>query len=141
MNVTVHWKGNMTFEAIPPSGDGFTMDAYPDSGGNHNGPTPIEALLSSVAACTAMDVIAILRKKRQKVTDYRIEVEATRTAGEGEYPRPITSIVVRHILEGEALDHASVERAIELSDTKYCSVVATLRILPEVKILWEVVED
>ncbi len=141
MNVTVHWKGNMTFEAVPPSGDIFTMDAYPDSGGQHHGPTPLETMLSAVAACSAMDVIAILRKKRQTVTGYRVEVEGLRTTPEGEYPRPITSIKIHHILEGEALDAASVERAVELSDQKYCSVVATLRAAPEVLMDWEIVEE
>lgn len=127
--VTVEWKGGMAFEALPPSGNKFVMDAISEVGGQNLGPTPMEALCASVAACSAMDVIPILLKKRQSVTAYRIEVEWTR-GPEGVFPRPITSMVVRHILSGENLDEASVARAVELSDEKYCSVMATLRATP-----------
>ena len=86
--VTVNWTGNMAFEADPPSGNRFVMDAYPESGGEGKGPTPLEAFMSSLAACTAMDVISILRKKRQDVTSYRIEVDGVRGAllGMNTYP-------------------------------------------------------
>ncbi|HEY0868043.1 MAG TPA: OsmC family protein, partial [Fimbriimonas sp.] len=73
--VTVEWTGGMAFEATPPSGNKFVMDAIPEFGGSNLGPTPLEALLASVAACSAMDVVSVLTKKRQKVLSYRIEVE------------------------------------------------------------------
>lgn len=130
--VVVNWKGGMAFEANPPSGNRFVMDAIPESGGEDKGPTPVETLVSAVAACSAMDVIGILQKQRQKINEYRIEVEWTR-APQGEWPRPITSIVVRHVVKGENVDEGALARAVELSDTKYCSVIATLRIGPEVK--------
>ena len=129
--VSVEWKGGMAFEALPPSGNRFVMDAIPESGGDNQGPTPVEALCASVAACSAMDVILILQKKKQHVTAYRIEVEWTR-GPEGVYPRPITSMVVRHVVKGNNLDAAALARAVELSDTKYCSVIATLRSGPAV---------
>lgn len=127
----------MAFEAVPPSGNRFTMDAYPDSGGKNLGPTPLEAFVSSMAACSAMDVISILQKKKQKVTAYRVEVEGER-GPEGVYPRPYVSLVVRHIVSGEDLDQSAVERAVELSDQKYCSVLATLRAAPKVESVWEI---
>src|SRR4051812_2693202 len=102
------------------------MDSHPDFGGENRGPSPVEALLSSIAACSAIDVLAILRKKQQKVTAYRIEVEGERPP-EGQYPRPFTSIVIRHVVTGVDIDPHAVERAVELSDTKYCGVIATLR--------------
>ncbi|MBN9504259.1 MAG: OsmC family protein [Armatimonadetes bacterium] len=98
--VTVNWNGMMAFTSEVPSGNGFTMDAYPGVGGENRGPTPVEALLSSIAACSAMDVISILRKKQQKVTGYQILIEGERV-GEGTWPRPFTSIVIRHRLTGE----------------------------------------
>lgn len=129
--VSVEWKGGMAFEANPPSGNRFVMDAIPEVGGEDLGPTPVEALCASVAACSAMDVISILQKKKQTVTAYRIEVEWTR-GPEGVYPRPITSMIVRHIVAGDNVDPVAVARAVELSDSKYCTVVSTLRSAPAI---------
>lgn len=130
--IQVDWKGKMAFQATMPDGTGFRMDTNEDSGGESSGPSPVEALLASIAACSAMDVVAILRKKRQEPTRYRIEIDHERNPP-GEYPRPITSVTIRHILEGDNLEPGAIERAIELSDTKYCSVMATLRHGPTVK--------
>lgn len=125
----------MAFEASPPSGNRFVMDAYADSGGSNLGPTPVEALLSSAAGCTAMDVISILRKKQQTITGYRIEIEWDR-GPEGVYPRPVTAIRMTHFVSGENVDPAAVSRAVQLSDEKYCTVVATLRVGATVSSEW-----
>lgn len=129
----------MAFTSVGGTGIPFTMDAYPEVGGQGLGPTPVEALLGSLAGCSAMDVISILRKKQQKVTSYRIEVGGERTE-EGVYPRPYKSLWVKHILEGENLDSGAVERAVQLSDEKYCTVLATLRVAPSVESRWEIAE-
>jgi putative redox protein len=113
------------------------MDAYPESGGQDKGPTPLEAFLASGAACSAMDVLQILEKKRQVVTSYRIEIEGERL-DEGPYPRPFVSLVFRHIIEGDVLDQGAVEQALRLSDEKYCTVIATLRAAPSVSSVFEV---
>lgn len=113
------------------------MDGHPESGGQGLGPTPMEALLAAAAACSAMDVVSILEKKRQTVASYRIEIEGER-GPEGEWPRPFTRLSVRHVLSGEGLDPVAVARAVELSDTKYCSVLATLRAAPEVTSSWAI---
>lgn len=130
--IRLDWKGRMSFDATMPDGTGFRMDAGPNDGGDGSGASPVEALLASVAGCSAMDVVSILRKKRMEPTSYRIEVEHERSP-KGEYPRPVTAIVLRHILEGENLDPEAVARAIELSDTKYCSVMATLKFGPALR--------
>jgi putative redox protein len=135
--VQVEWKGHMAFEATPPSGNRFTMDAHPEVGGENNGPTPVEALLASIAACSGMDVISILKKKQQKVTSYRMEIEGER-APEGQWPRPFLRIRLTHIIRGDNLDSAAVARAVELSDNKYCSVIATLRGSPAVESAWRI---
>lgn len=136
--ITVEWKGKRVFEANPPTGNKFVMDAYPESGGQDLGPTPMEAFVASGAACSAMDVIQILEKKRQKITSYRIEVDGERTE-EGVYPRPYVTMTFRHIVEGENIDPVAVEQAVKLSDEKYCSVIATLRAAPTVTSTYEVV--
>ncbi len=127
----------MAFESTAPSGAKFVMDAYPEVGGDNRGQSPVEALLSSAAACMAMDVISILHKKQQVVTSYEIEVDGER-ASEGEWPRPFRSITIKHSLKGDNLDPIAVARAIELSDQKYCTVVATLRSAPTVTSEWTI---
>lgn len=127
----------MAFTATPPSGNRFTMDATPESGGANLGPTPVEALLSSLAACSAMDVVGMLEKMRQTIASYTIEVRWVKRS-EGEFPRPVESVVVEHILTGPDLDPTAVERAVNLSVEKYCSVLATLRFSPPVESKWRI---
>ena len=137
MNLSVVWQGGMAFEALPPSGHRFVMDAIPEVGGRNLGPSPIEVLCASAAACSGIDVISILQKKRQTVTAYRVEVKWTR-AEEGEWPRPVTEMTVCHVITGENLDPEAVARSVQLSDEKYCSVIATLRIDVKVRSEWQV---
>ena len=137
--VTVDWKGGFAFEATPPTGNRFVLDAHPESGGQNLGPTPVEALLASAAACSGIDVLSILDKKRQKVTSYRVEVDGVR-GPEGQYPRPFLSIMIKHIISGDDLDPAAVERAVELSSEKYCTIIATLRQAPTVASSWAIEE-
>ncbi|HRF60686.1 MAG TPA: OsmC family protein [Fimbriimonadaceae bacterium] len=134
--VNLTWKGGLAFEAVPPSGKTMTFDSTPD-GSEPHGASPMEALLAAIAACSAMDVISILEKKRQKVTSYRIEIEGERSP-EGEWPRPFTKIEVRHIVSGESIDPDALARSVQLSDEKYCSVLATLRLGPEVGSAWAI---
>ena len=133
--VVVNWKDNLNFEAETPTGGRITMGAYPEEGETSPIPTPLQAFLASVAACSAIDVISILQKKRITVTSYRVEIDGDRVP-EGQWPRPYTAIRVRHILSGQGLDEAAVARAVQLSDEKYCSISATLRAGPKVESLW-----
>ena len=126
---TVDWQGGLAFEATPPSGKTIRMDAGIDDGGEGSAPTPVEALLSAAAACSAIDVMMIMQKKKQVVTSYRVEVDGER-GPKGVYPRPFRSITVRHFVKGENIDPAAVARAVQLSDEKYCTVITTLRAAP-----------
>lgn len=127
----MEWKGDLTFEATAPSGVPFVMDASHDEDSAPKGPTPLEVMVGSLAACSAVDVVGILAKKRQVIESYRIEVVGERPEP-GTYPRPFTALTVRHIVKGKDLDPAAVERAVSLSDEKYCSVAATLRQNPTI---------
>lgn len=137
--VEVNWKGEMVFEALPPSGKPLVMDALSDSG-ESQGPTPLETFLCSLAACSAMDVISILKKQRQDVTSYRIEIDGDREPYGSPWPRPYLHLRIRHVLVGKSLDADKVKRAIELSDEKYCSVSATVRSSPPIQTTWTVEE-
>ena len=113
----------MDFLARAPSGHELIMDTDPGAGGADRGFHPVELLLVALAGCTAMDVLSILRKKRQVITDYRVRVAGVQQA---QHPRVYTHIVVQHIVSGPAVDPVAVARSVELSATRYCPVNAML---------------
>ena len=131
---TVHYAGDEFFIGIPPSGYAQTIDA---KGDRKAAPSPLELLLVSVAACTAADVISILLKKRQDVMDYKVEVTGERVE---DHPRKFTAFHIHHIVHGRSVSEKAVADAIELSDTKYCSVAATVRPTATITTSYEVIE-
>lgn len=123
--MTVHSSLNadMTFSAETGSGHAVIMDAAEHAGGRNLGARPMELLLVGLAGCTGMDVISILRKKRQQVTDYAVRVRGERAETD---PKVYTNITVEHIVTGRQINPTAVARAIELSETKYCGAGAML---------------
>ncbi len=132
-NATVKYAGDDFFIGTSPSGHAQAIDT---KGDRKAAPTPMEMLLVSVAACTASDVVSILEKKRQKVTDYKVEISGTRRE---EYPQAFVKFHVHHIVYGSDVSEQAVARAIELSDTKYCSVAATVRPTAEITTSYEII--
>jgi len=128
MEVRARLDKGMQFQGTADSGHEVVMDASEQFGGKDSGPRPMEVLLLALAGCTGMDVISILRKKREPVQGYEVRVSAQRAE---EHPKVFTEIRVEHVVSGNVKE-ASLARAIELSETKYCSVTAMLR--PETKI-------
>jgi len=123
------------FVAVTPSGHAQTLDTDSE---RSTAASPMELLLIALGGCTAVDVISILKKKRERVTDYRVEVRGERRA---EHPRAFTRLEVRHIVRGHGVSEKSVAQAIELSESKYCSVAATLRPTAEIVSSYEIIED
>lgn len=123
MDARATWKGRMTFEGSADSGFAVRMGTKVESGGDGDGISPLEMVLTGLAGCTAMDVIAILQKKRQDVTGFEVRAHADRA---DDYPRVFTRIVIDYLVTGNGIDPAAVERAVELSSTKYCSVQAMI---------------
>ena len=123
VTASVRLLEQMTFSGGSGSGQQLTLDANPLAGGRGLGFRPMELMLLSLAGCTAMDVIAILRKMRQDVTDYVVNVAAQRT---DEHPRVFTEIDVEHVVTGRGLSDDAVRRAVELSETRYCPASAML---------------
>ncbi|MEO8289061.1 MAG: OsmC family protein [Chloroflexota bacterium] len=126
------------FIALTPSSHTLTIDIDANYGGNNSGPEPKELLLVSLGTCTGEDVISILRKKRQRVTQYNINVYATEAE---EHPRIYTSILVEHVVSGYSVDPIAVARSIELSITKYCPVHALLSRATHVEHVYRVLEE
>ncbi len=114
---------NMRFEAQAGSGHQVTLDATEQDGGQESGFRPMELLLVSLAGCTGMDVISILRKKRQQVTAYEVHVEGRRAE---DHPKVFVEITVEHIVTGDHLQPEAVARAVQLSEKRYCGAGAML---------------
>ncbi len=131
---TVKDAGDEFLIATTPKGYSLTIDT---KSGRDSAPTPVELLLVSVAACTAVDVVSILEKKRQTVVDYRVEITGERRE---EHPRAFTKMHVHHIVYGHNVSEQALARAIELSDTKYCSVAATVRPTVEITTSFEIIQ-
>jgi putative redox protein len=117
---SVQWIGEEKFVAISPSGHAIAMDS--DRQSNH-APGPMELLLMALGACTATDVVVVLKKKRQKLESLEVICTGERAP---EPPQVWTKVEILYRLRGK-LDEAAVKRAIELSEEKYCSVSATLK--------------
>src|SRR5579864_7916542 len=113
----------MRFIASADSGHSVILDAAEHAGGQNAGFQPMEMLLVGLAGCTGMDVISILRKKRQDVTGYAVHVRGERAETD---PKVFTHITVEHVVTGHDISPVAVARAIELSETKYCGAGATL---------------
>jgi putative redox protein len=134
-HATVHYGGNDFFVAVSPSGHAVPIDT---NGERSAAPSPLELLLLSLGACTGTDVISILHKKREQVTDYRIEIRGERRE---EHPRSFRKLELRHIVRGRGVSEAAVAQAVRLSTEKYCSVAATLRPTAEIVSTWEIQEE
>jgi putative redox protein len=132
---TVHHAGNDFFIGISPSGHSLAIDTNSD---RKSAPTPVELLMIAVGACTAVDIVSILQKKRQDVTDYRVEIRGARRE---EHPRSFERLEVHHIVRGRSISSEAVAAAVELSDTKYCSIAATVRPTAEIVTTFEIVEE
>ena len=137
MKARIKLAEGMTFVAESGSGHSVVVDAAPDIGGKDLGPRPMELVLMGTGACTAIDVMHILRKARQPVTDCVVELEAERAA---EDPKVFTAIKLRYIVTGRGLAKAQVERAIKLSKEKYCSATIMLAKTADVTFDFEVRE-
>ncbi len=132
---TIHYAGDDLFVAITPSGHAQTLDTRHE---RSVAATPMELLLLALGSCTAVDVVSILKKKRERVTDYRVEVRGERR---DEHPRAYTRVEVRHVVRGRGVSEAAVAAAVELSETKYCSVAATLSPGAEIVSSFEILEE
>jgi putative redox protein len=118
MKARVKWVEEVTFLGEAASGHAVVMDGPPESGGRNLGVRPMEMLLLGMGGCTAFDVVMILKKARQEITDCVVEMEAERAATD---PKVFTRIHVHFVVTGNGLLDKQVARAVELSAEKYCS--------------------
>ncbi len=138
MDAKVVWRQRMSFDATADSGFTVSMGASPSVGGDNDGPRPMELLLMGLAGCTAMDVISILNKKRQKVTGFEVRAHADQSAG---HPKVFTAIGLHYVVTGQGIDPAAVERAMELSEKTYCPAQAMFSQVAPITLSYEIIEE
>ena len=129
MRATVKWLDGAAFVGESGSGHAMVIDGAPTAGGRNIGPRPMEMMLIGLGGCSAFDVVLILRKSRQAVTDCRVELEAERA---DTAPRVFTRIHMVFVVSGKELRESAVRRAVDLSAEKYCSATAMLRASVEI---------
>jgi putative redox protein len=132
---TVEYAGDDFFVAVTPSGHAQVLDI---NGERSAASGPLELLLIALGGCTGADVISILRKKREQVTAYKIEVRSERRE---EHPRSFRRFEVRHIVRGKGISEKAVEHAVQLSTDKYCGVAATVRPTAEIITSFEIQQE
>ena len=133
MKARAKWVEGASFVGETGSGHAVLIDGAPEHGGRNLGPRPMEMVLTGTAACTAFDVVDILKKARQPIADCVVEAEAERAPAP---PRVFTHVHLRYLVAGRGLDRHQVERAVKLSKEKYCS--ATLMIAKTAEITYDV---
>jgi putative redox protein len=137
MKARIKWQDGMSFLAQSGSGHKILMDGPPDIGGQNLGPRPMEMLLMGTGGCAAVDVMLILKKSRQEILDCTVEIEAERASKD---PKVFTRIHFHFILSGNRIKPEQVERAINLSTTKYCSASIMLSKTAELSHDFEIIE-
>jgi putative redox protein len=138
MKATVTWQGNMVFVGQPASGFPIQMDSDPSYGGTNSGIRPMEMIALGLAGCTAMDVLSILQKKRQQVTQFEVRVDAPRSS---DYPMVFTKAAITYVVTGKNVNEDAVLRAIELTATKYCPAQIMLEQAFPMDLHYEIYED
>jgi len=138
MKVPVQWQEKMTFIGTPDSGFAVQMDADAPFGGTNNGVRPMEMIALGLAGCMAMDVISILQKKREQVSQFEVRVNAPRSP---EHPKVFTRAVVTYIVVGKNLDEAALLRSIELTAMKYCPAQIMLSQVFPMELHYEIYEE
>ncbi|MHB1907337.1 MAG: OsmC family protein [Nitrososphaerales archaeon] len=136
--VNVRWVSKMQFVGRDDKNHSIVMDTSPEGGGESSGPSPGRLLLMAVACCTAMDIVDIMLKSRQKLTGLEVQ---SRGVQNSEYPKYYKEIYLNYTVRGKNLEKSRVERAITLSEEKYCSVGATVSGKAKIIISYEIKEE
>jgi len=129
--VTTTWKENMQFESDNPSGISLTMDAGEENGGEGKGYRPKALMLSSLAGCSGLDVVSLLKKMHAEVAEFRIDVTAELT---DEHPKFYNKVKVDYHFSDSELQPKKIQKAVNLSVTKYCGVMEMFRQFADVEI-------
>ena len=137
METKVTWTNRLSFTGTAASGFNVPLGTDPSIGGDNDGFRPMELIAIGLAGCTAMDTISILQKKRQEITAFEVLVHAERAT---EHPKVFTHLTLEYLITGKQVDPAAVERAIELSATKYCPAQSMLEKAVKIEHKYTIIE-
>jgi putative redox protein len=137
MQVALDWKEGMSFSGKADSGFALDVSADADIGGAEDGFRPMELVALGLAACTGMDVISVLQKKRQEVSAFEVRVHTEKA---DEHPRVWTHVTIEYLVTGKAIDPAAVERAMQLSYDKYCPAQNMLKLAVKIDHKYTIIE-
>ncbi len=138
MTVRATLEAGMRFDVETGSGHHVILDAAEHNGGQNSGPQPMEMLLVALAGCSGMDILSILRKKRQDITGYELRIHGMRAE---EHPKVYLDITLEHIFTGHNIRPEAVERAIELTEERYCGASAMLGKTATIGHTFSIIED
>ncbi len=137
MNARVIWRHGLTFTGTADTGFSLQLGADPSVGGDDDGFRPMELFVIGLAGCTAMDVVSILRKMQQEISQFEVHVHADRAS---DHPRVFTNIQIKYEITGPDVEESAVKRAIELSEDKYCPAQAMMRKAVLVKSSYKIIK-
>ncbi|MCJ7569804.1 MAG: OsmC family protein [Anaerolineales bacterium] len=135
MDAMVTWSKRLSFIGEAETGFSVPLGANPQVGGDNDGFRPMELIAIGIAGCTAMDVVSILQKKRQDVTSFEVQLRSQQAQ---DYPRVFTQIEIEYLISGHDVDETAVQRAIELSETKYCPAQAMFNQILPIKLSYQI---
>ncbi|MEW6002097.1 MAG: OsmC family protein [Nitrospirota bacterium] len=138
LQAKVTYVKGLQFVGEASSGHAIIMDGDPEVGGNNTGLRPMELLLTSLGGCTGMDVISILKKKKQDITGLEINVRGQKAE---KYPKKFTDIAIEFIVKGRNVSEDALKKAIDLSRNKYCSVKATLEGSARISFSYKIIKE
>lgn len=138
MDARVIWKQGMSFDGTADTGFTLPLGAEPEVGGANDGFRPMELLAIGLGGCTAMDVMSILAKKRQKISAFEVQVHGDRATV---FPKVFTQMHIHYVVRGQGVDAGAVERAIELSASRYCPAQAMLGKAAPITMDYEIIEE
>ena len=134
----VTYVQGLQFVGESSSGHAIVMDGDPEVGGNDTGLRPMELLLVGLGGCSGMDIISILKKKKQDVSGLKINLKGQKAE---DHPRKFNDVLIEFIVSGRNISEEAVKRAIELSMNKYCSVKATLEGTAKISFNYKIIQE
>ncbi|MCJ7568537.1 MAG: OsmC family protein [Anaerolineales bacterium] len=136
MDAKVTWSKRLSFIGEADTGFSVPLGANPQVGGDNDGFRPMELIAIGIAGCTAMDVISILQKKRQNVTAFEVQLRSQRAQ---DHPRVFTQMEIEYLISGHDVDETAVQRALELSENKYCPAQAMFTQILPIKLSYKII--
>jgi len=134
----ITYVNGMQFVGEADSGHAIIMDAAPEAGGKNTGFRPMELLLVGIGSCSGMDIVSILKKKKQTISGFEINVNGQKAES---YPQKFTGIDIEFIIKGKNISEEAVKRAVQLSMEKYCSVKATIEGSANINYAYKIIEE